>query len=71
MYELTLREEYDGGDVEHTTLATVKDEASLLRAIRRRDDAYKCYVTCWDFSESARGEIVEQQNAEEWLEQHR
>jgi hypothetical protein len=67
--------EYDENDKpQHETLAECDSRFHFLQAVQRHADiAHKCYVTVTDFGTEGdfdgSGVIVEQTNAQEWLEE--
>jgi hypothetical protein len=74
-WTLTLVEYNENDMPQDETLATCDSRFHMLQTIMRREaenqDAYKCYVTEWDYSivdAYDSGEIVEQTNAQEWME---
>jgi hypothetical protein len=69
-YTLTLREDEGDGKVEHIAVAECDSKAYMVQAVERiGDEAYKHYVTVWDYQWCADGDIVEGTNAQEWLEE--
>jgi hypothetical protein len=69
-YTLTLREDEGDGNVEHITIAECDSKANMVQAVERiGDDAYKHYVTVWDYQWCADGDILENSNAQEWIEE--
>lgn len=68
IYDLTLVEYDENDQPDHTTLATYRTKAQMIKILNIRqkkfDDLYKCFVTEWDIEED---EILNQENAQEWI----